>query len=130
MDLGEELLGGDFFGEEVMVGVDGGDGSVVGFIEELDAVVAQAGGEELLEEAGTGLGATVEEGVAAANIGLEAVKLADAVFQMNDVLFARATAVFVGGAGAEEGAEHAMLHMKHWHVLMEGEFQPVGGRFF
>ena len=40
MDLGEELVGGDFFGEEVLVGGDGGDGGVVGFIEELDAEVA------------------------------------------------------------------------------------------
>lgn len=29
MDLGEELIGGDFFREEILVGGDGGDGGVV-----------------------------------------------------------------------------------------------------
>lgn len=83
-----------------------------------------------MEEAGTGLGAAVEEGVTAADIGLEAMELADAVAEVDDVFFAGSAAVFVGGAGAEEGAEDAMLHMKHGHVLVEGEFQPIGWRLF
>ena len=83
-----------------------------------------------MEETGAGLGATIEQRVATADIGLEAVELADPVAEVDDVFFAGSAAVFVGGAGAEEGAEDAMLHMKHGHVLMEGELEPVGWSFF
>lgn len=40
MDLGEELFGRDFFGKQVLVGLDGGGGVLLGFIEEFDAEVA------------------------------------------------------------------------------------------
>lgn len=80
MNLSEQLVGADFFREEVLVGGDGRDGCIVGFIEKFDAELAQAGGEELLEKACAGLGTTVEQGIAAADIGLEAVELSDAIF--------------------------------------------------
>ena len=79
------------------------------FVEQLDAEMAQAGAEELGEEARAGLGAAVEKGVAAADIGLEAVELADAVAEVDGVLFAGTAAVLVGRAGAQEDAEHAVL---------------------
>ena len=99
------------------------------FVEKLDAEMAEARGEELGEEASAGLGAAVEESVAAANIGLQAVELADAVAEVDGVFLARASAVLVGSAGAEEGAEYAVLHVKHRHVLVEGEFEPFGWGF-
>ena len=100
------------------------------FVEQLDTEMAETRGEELGEEAGAGLGAAVEEGVAAADIRLEPVELADAVAEVDGMFFARAAAVFVGRAGAEEGAEHAVLHMEHGHVLVQGELQPCGWGFF
>jgi hypothetical protein len=42
---------------------------------------------------------------------------------MDDVLFTRAAAVFIGGAAAQEGAEDAVLHVKHGHVLVKREFK-------
>jgi len=47
---------------------------------------------------------------------------------MNDMGFAGPPAVFVGGAFAEEHAEHTVLHMKHRHVLVEGQFEPIRRR--
>ena len=76
---------------------------------------------ELVIEAGSGLGAAIEESVAATNVCGETVKLAHTVSEMNDVLFAWTVAILVGGATAHEGAEDAVLHVEERHVLMEGE---------
>lgn len=56
------------------------------------------------------------------------MQLADSVLEMHDVLLAGTSAVFVSGAFTEKDAEHTMLHMKHGHVLVEGQFEPVAGR--
>ena len=129
MDFIEKNGGGYFFRKQILIGTDGGESVGLVFVEQLDAEMAQAGGDELGEEARAGLSATVEKGVAAADIRLEAMQLADAVAQVDGVFFARATAVLVSRAGAEEDAEHAVLHMKHGHVLVEGELQPLGWGF-
>jgi hypothetical protein len=42
------------------------------------------------------------------------------------VLLARAAAVAVVLALGKEGAEHAMLHMEHRHVLMDRDLEPLG----
>ena len=72
------------------------------------------------------MGAAVEEGVAAADVGLEAVELADPVAQVDGVLLAWTSAVLVGRAVAEEDAKDTVLHVKHRHVLVEGELEPIG----
>ena len=51
------------------------------------------------KEAGAGLGDAIEEGVAAADIGVQAVELADAVAQLDEVLVTGAAAILGGGAG-------------------------------
>ena len=51
--------------------------------------------------------------------------MANAVLEVDHVLLAGAAAVLVGGAFTQEDAEHAMLHMKHGHVLVKGELEPV-----
>ncbi len=94
------------------------------FGEELDAVVAEAGAEEVIVEACSGLCAAIEEGIAAADIGTEAVHLAYAIAEMHGVCFAGTSAVFVVGTRREEGAENAMLHVKHRHVLVQRELEP------
>lgn len=68
--------------------------------------------------------AAIEEGIAAADIGTESVHLSDAIAQVHGVCFAGASAVFVVGTRGEEGAENAMLHVKHRHVLMQCELEP------
>ena len=49
---------------------------------------------------------------------------ADAIAQVNDVIFTGSATVLVGGAAAEEGAKNTVLHVKQWHVLVEGQFKP------
>ena len=51
---------------------------------------------------------------------------ADAILQMHAMLLARASAVGVIRAGRKKSGEDAMLHVKHRHVVMNGEFNPIG----
>jgi hypothetical protein len=51
-----------------------------------------------------------------------------AVAQLHRVPVARPAAIGVIGARRQEGAEHAMLHVKHGHVLMQGDLEPGGWR--
>ena len=48
----------------------------------------------------------------------------DAVAELNAVLVARAAAIAVILALRKEGTEHAVLHMEHRHVLVEGDLKP------
>ncbi len=126
LNIIEELGGSGVAGEEILVGVDRllRCGFVV--VEQFHAEARDAGVAELIEITGAGLRAAVEESVAATDVGLESVKLADAVFQMDHMFFAWTSAVFVGRALAEEDAEHAVLHVKHRHVLVERDLKPFG----
>ena len=81
---------------------------------------------QLRIEVGTGLGLVIEEGVAAADVGLQGVVYADAVAQGDAVLFAGAAAVGEVGAGGKKGGKGAVLHVKHGHVLMKGDLEPGG----
>ena len=126
LHLVQQIEGIGFAAEQVLIGADG-LGGVLGFVKQLDPETGETCGPEMLIVAGTALGLAVEEGVAAADIGLQAVELADAVAQVDDMGLAGATAVFVGGAAAQERAENAVLHVKHGHVLVERELKPFGG---
>jgi hypothetical protein len=125
LDLVEQLEGIGFPAEEVLVSADGFPG-VFGFVEQLDSEPGKSSAAEVLEVARTRLRLAIEERIATADIGLEAVELADSVAKMDDVFFARTSAVFVGRATAEEGAKHAVLHVKHRHVLVESQLEPLG----
>lgn len=117
----EKLGGGLVATEEALILVDEVFGVLVVLVEELDAVVGESGAAKFVIEACSGLGAAVEEGVAAADVGGEAMELADAVAEVDDVFVARPAAIFGGGSTAEEGAEDAVLHVEERHVLVEGE---------
>ncbi len=125
-EVAPEVLAGALVGEELLVGGEdfGGLGGV--FFEEFDAVAAEAGGVELGVEVGSGLGLVIEEGVAAADVGFEGVVNAHAVAQGDAVFFTGATAVGEVGAGGEEGGEGTVLHVKHGHVLVQGDLEPGG----
>ena len=96
-------------------------GFVFGLIEEFEVVVGESGFAKLGVVGGAGLSAAVEEGVAAVDVGVEAVELADAVAEVGFVFFAGAAAVFIRSSFTHEGAEDAVLHVEERHVLMEGE---------
>jgi hypothetical protein len=91
---------------------------------------ASPAARRFVEEARAGLRLAVEERVAAADIGLQPVELADAVAQVDDVFFTGPAAVLVGRALAQERAEHTVLHVKHRHVLVQRELEPVRRRGF
>ena len=126
----EELGGGLFAAKEALVFVDEVFGVLEVLVEKLDAVVGEAGAAEFVVEAGSGLGAAVEEGVATADVGGEAVQLTHAVAQVNDVFFAGIAAVLLARSFAEKGAKDAVLHVEEGHVLVEGELEPLGRGLF
>ena len=98
-----------------------------GFVDKLEAEMAGAQGQEAGGVLGAGLGAGVKQCITAAGVGLERMLLADAVAQGGGVAVAGAAAVGVIGAVGEEGAEEAVLHVKHGDVLVKGDLEP-GGR--
>ena len=65
-------------GKEILIGADGSGGGGGVLVEQLDAEAGEAGGAEVLIETRAGLGAAVEESVAAADVRLQPVALADA----------------------------------------------------
>ena len=75
---------------------------------------------------GPGLGERVEDGVAATGVGFEGMLRADAVAELDLVLVAGTAAIGVIRAVGKERAEDAVLHVKHGHVLVNGDFKPVG----
>ena len=77
---------------------------------------------------GAGLRQGVEHRVAAAGVGLDRVLRAHAVAQLHVVPVAGPAAVGVVGARGEERAEHAVLHVKHGHVLVDGDLEPLRRR--
>ncbi len=114
-------------GEGVGVEGKGGAYGFGGIVEEFDAEVADFALEEAREVFGGGLGDGVVERVAAADIGLERVFHAHAVAELDQVGVAGASAVGFVSAWGEEGAEDAVLHMEHRHVLMDDDFELGGG---
>ena len=73
---------------------------------------------------GTGLGAGVEHGVAAADIGPNGMRFSDAVADSDTMMVAgTATSEMVFALGQKSG-EDAVFHMKHWDVLVKGQFEP------
>ena len=69
----------------------------------------------------------VEQGVAAAEIGLERMIHPAAVAQVNGVLFTRSAAVGVVMPVGQQRAEQAVFHVKQRHVLMQHDLQAIAG---
>ena len=105
-----------------MEGTDGFCG-VLRLVEQFDAKAGKTRRAEGLVIMGTALGLAIEEGVPTTDIRVQAVELADAVTNVDDMLLTRPPAIFIRGAAAQEGAEDAVLHVKHGHVLVKREFK-------
>ena len=58
------------------------------------------------------------------------MELAHPIPQLNMMRFAGLPAVLNTRSITQEGAENTVLHMKHRHVLVDGQFQPIRGRLF
>lgn len=96
--------------------------------EQFDAEAAQSGTAQNFEKSGPGLGAPIEERVPAADIGGEAVQLPNPVAKVHFVFVTGTTAVRRVSPVGKKGAEDAVLHMKHRHVLMQSQLEPFRRR--
>ena len=75
-----------------------------------------------------GLRHGVKKRIPAAHIGAQRMLHPDAVAQVDAMLFARPPAIREILPLRHEGREHAVLHMKHRHVLMQRDFKPLRRR--
>ena len=84
--------------------------------------MAQACGKELGQVRGAGLGAGVEHGVAATDIGSNGMRFSDTVADGDSVMVAgAATGEMVFALGQKSG-EDAVFHMKHCDVPVTRQF--------
>ena len=84
---------------------------------------------EIVEIGGSTLRGGVKESIAASDIRTERVLHANTVTQVDAVLLAGAAAIRMVGAVGQKCGEDTMLHMKHGHVMVKGELEPLGRRF-
>ena len=123
-----ELRAGNFAPQQLPIFRDGADDFLGIFIQKFHAEIADAEREEPFHKFRAGLRLRIEDGVAAAGVGLERMLRAHAVAQAHVMRVARAAAVAIILAAGKKRAEHAMLHVKHRHVLMNGDLEPFRRR--
>ena len=70
----------------------------------------------------------IVERVSAADVGRERMLHADAVAELHQMVVAGTAAVGLVGAGRKHRAKHAVLHVKHRHVLMDHHLEPLRRR--
>lgn len=95
-------------------------GDIVGILaDELDAEAPHASRAERVEEARRALRRRVEDGVPAAHVGLDGVVHARAITERNLVPIARTTARAVVLAFGDQRRDHAVLHVKERHRVVD-----------
>ena len=72
------------------------------------------------------MSAGIEDGVSATGISFEDMLGPDPIAQFDLVPVTGPAAVGVIGSLRKKGAEDTVLHVKHWHVLVEGDLEPRG----
>mmetsp|Transcript_82680 Transcript_82680/g.145824 ORF Transcript_82680/g.145824 Transcript_82680/m.145824 type:complete len:270 (-) Transcript_82680:1907-2716(-) len=82
---------------------------------EVPAAGSVKGGEML----GAGLGGAVEESITAAQVCPQGMPGTTAVLQLHSVLLTGPAAVSEVMTIREKAAEHTVLHVEHWHVLVQ-----------
>ena len=85
----------------------------------------QSKGEQTADILRSRLRHGVENGVTAADVRLERVFGSDPVAQAHLMFVAGPSAVRVIRAFGKKGAEDAMLHVKHGHMLMDRHLVPL-----
>ena len=83
---------------------------------------------QLREELHRALRTRVEHGVAAADVGLDGMVHAGAIAQRDLVAIARATARAVVASLGEQRRDHAVLHVKQRHRVVEDHLGPRSER--
>src|SRR6266478_291793 len=99
-----------------------------GLVKKFQAEMSHTKRQEPCYVVGAGLCSGIENGIAAADIGLDWMIRPDAIAEPNVMFVTRPAAIGKICAVGQEGAENAMLHMKHRHVLMDGYLEPIRWR--
>ena len=118
LELTPQVRAGDFTAHELAVARQRPRDLFGALIDEFDAEAAGAKFDQPGDIFGTGLGAVIEDRVAAAGVGLEREFGADPITEGDPVGVAGPTAVAVVFPLGQKRAEHTMLHMKHRHMQM------------
>ena len=126
--LPPELGAGDFAAQQPAVLAERPRHLLRGFVEEFHAEMPHAQLHHPRDILRAGLGQRVEDRVAAADVRLHRMLRAHAIAQFQVVPVARAAAVPEIRAVRQKRAEHAMLHVKHRHVLVDRDFEPFRRR--
>jgi hypothetical protein len=100
------------------------DGFFRRFIQQLQTEVAQACGKELGQVRSARLGTRIKHRVAAADIGSNGMRFADAVADSDTMMVTGAAACQMVFALGQKSGEDAVFHMKHRNVLVKGELKP------
>ena len=98
------------------------------FIQKFHAEIPHAEREQPFHKFRAGLRLRIEHRVAAAGVGLERMLRAHAVAQPHVMRVARPAAVAIIRAAGKKRAEHAVLHVKHRHVLVDRDLEPFRRR--
>ena len=114
--------------QKLLVASNGADYFIGGFIDELDAKIPHTQSKEALQIFGSRLSSVVIDSVAAACVGLEWQFGTHAVTQRNGVFVARSATIVIIFPFRKKCAENAVLHMKHWHVLVYRKIKPRARR--
>ena len=112
-------------GDEARILGEKGVGFFFRFPEEFEAEGLKAEFLHAREILGGALGLGVEDGVAAADVGDEGVRLADAVAEVELMAIAGAAAGAVVFSVRERVGEDAVLHVEHGHVLVDDGFEEA-----
>jgi hypothetical protein len=107
--------------------VSGNDASGLRVIlfEELQSIVPQPHLRERSEVIRPGLWDGVKQSIATSDISSKRVLDPHPVPEVNAMPVAWTTTIEVRSAFRKEGREHAVLHVKHRHVLVDRELEPV-----
>ena len=94
------------------------------FLNKLHPKRPQPQGQEAFAIFRPGLRPGIEDGVATPDISLQRMLLTHAIPQPDVVPITRPAAIAEVRTGTQERTEHAVLHVKHRHVLMQRQFKP------
>jgi hypothetical protein len=97
-----------------------------GFLQKLQTEVSSPSLDQTMGIVCPSLGNTVEEGVTTTGIGLQPVLRTHPITQVDLMAFAGSTAISKVFTAGEKGAEHTVLHMEQGHMLVQGDFKPLG----
>ena len=128
LQLAPKVRSGNFAAQQLPIFLDQVRNLFGPFVYKLNPEMTQPQSEQMADILGAGLRSRVENGVTAADVSLERVFGSDSIAQAHLMFVAWPPAIGVIGSFRKKGAEDTMLHVKHGHMLVDGDFVPIGRR--